>query len=91
MTRAHDMYMIHIPDSDALPRLAWRYDAVVRAMHELGPHARVLRVTEGDFCRDMTEDFKFKIEPETYEDDEVADRRHRRERSHAFAFGQRRL
>lgn len=90
MTRAaHDVFLVHVPDSDSLPRLAWRYDAVVRAMHELGPHARVLRVTEDEYCRDMTEDFKFRIEPETHEDDEVIRRRHGAELSRKFTFGTR--
>ena len=92
MTRpAHDTYLIFLPDSPTLPRLAWRYDAVVRAMHELGPKARVLRVTEDEYCRDMTDEFKFRIEPETYEDDEVSARRHRREQARKYTFGTRSL
>lgn len=56
--RAHDNFMIYVPDSTSrLPRLAWRYDAVVRAMDELGAGARVLRITEGELCRDVTKDF----------------------------------
>lgn len=60
MTREpHDVYLIFVPDSTSrLPRMAWRYDAVVRAMDELGPGARVLRVTEGELCRDLTHNFQ---------------------------------
>jgi hypothetical protein len=90
MTRAaHDVFLIHIPDSQTLPRLAWRYDAVVRAMHELGPKARVLRVTEDEYCRDMTDEFKPKREVD--EDEEAGDWRgaHTRHMSRIGSFGRR--
>lgn len=89
MTRpAHDVFLIHVPDSNTLPRLAWRHDAVVRAMHELGPHARVLRITEGELCRDMTHQFET-IEPEEYPEIENQARAHTRHMTHIGAFGRR--
>ena len=92
MTREpYDVYLIFIPDSTSrLPRMAWRYDAVVRAMDELGPGARVLRITEGELCRDLTHNFQT-IEPDEYEDDETATRRWNGDRRQHFAFGRRSL
>lgn len=89
--RAHDNFMIYVPDSTSrLPRLAWRYDAVVRAMDELGAGARVLRITEGELCRDVTHNFR-PSEPDEYEDEEIAARRYRAEQSRKFIFGRRSL
>lgn len=60
-----DNFLIFVPDSTSrLPRFAWRHDAVVRAMDELGPGAKVFRITENEMCRDVTSDFQPEPEPE---------------------------
>lgn len=86
MRESHDNFMIYVPDSETLPRLAWRHDAVVRAMDELGPKARVLRITEGELCRDMTHQFE-PVVPDEYEDDDTAARRWNGSRRQHFSFG----
>ena len=90
MPTARDIFLIHVPDSTSrLPRLAWRHDAVVRSMDELGDGARVLRVTEGELCRDVTADF---LPPEPVDEYPEADDwrpAHTRYMSRIGAFGRR--
>lgn len=87
MNTARDEYLVF--NDDRCIR-AFTSDGVKAAMADIGKYAEVKRITTDELARIVTNRFTPQV-PDEYPDDEVADRRHRRERSHAFAFGQRRL
>lgn len=87
-----DRFLIFVPDGQSLPRIATRFHSVCRAMDELGRYARVHRITEGELVRDVTKDFEPSrrgIEPVDYEDEEIAERRHRIAQRASGVFGRR--
>lgn len=85
-----DRFLVFVPDGQSLPRIALHRLAIERSLDELGRYARVHRITEGELVRDVTKDFR-PSEPDEYEDEEIAARRYRADRSRAFTFGRRSL
>src|SRR5262245_5401589 len=91
-------YLVFIPDSSTPPQFAYHAYGVEKAMDELGPAARVKRITTGEMARFVTQDFRperddedepGEVEPAEVEPAETFDRRraHLRMMRRMGAFG----